>query len=142
METIKLIFKKIIAKPFPAIFGLIGIFVSPLVATALNSFVQWLALAPNANISTLLIIVFVVFILVFVELFYLLSFGKELLNPFDIYPYEEETDTCIDKKTGIRYCPTGITDNQKHRVRKEYEMWICSNKNCKNSIPPIRGKQW
>lgn len=141
MNTIKFIFKRIKVKPFPAIFGLLGILVSPLLATTLNSFVQWLAKAPDVNISTLLIFVFVLSIVLLVNLFYLLSFAKDLLNPFDIYPYDDETNTCKDKD-GKRYCPTGISDNKKHPVRKENGVWICSNKNCKNSIPPAVGKQW
>jgi hypothetical protein len=141
MNTIKYIFKRIKVKPIPAIFGVLGILISPLIAKSLDSFVGWLAKAPDANISTLLIFVFILFILLLVNLFYLIPFAKDLLNPFDMYPYEEEISTCKDKN-GNRYCPTGITDNKKHPVRKENGVWICSNKNCKNSIPPMTGHQW
>lgn len=140
MDTIRFILGKIKAKKFPAIFGVVGIFIAPLVAIALNSFVKWLALDPDSNISTLLIIVFILFIVSFVELFYLLSFAKELLNPFEIYPYDEQTNTCKDKN-GNRFCPTGMTDSKKHPVRKENGVWICSNKNCKNSYPPTIVRQ-
>ena len=142
MDTIKLIFKKIKVKPIPAILGLISISVSPIIAKILNSFIQWLALDPNANISALLIIVFIVIIISLVELFYVLAFGKELINPLDIYPYDEETNTCLDKNNNKRYCPTGISDNKKHPVRKENGVWICCNKNCKNSISLPISKQW
>jgi hypothetical protein len=142
MHTIKFILKKIKAKPIPVVLTILSIVVSPLIPTVLNSFVKWLELDAIANISILLIIVMVTLIIIISEIFYLFSFAKELLNPFDIYPYDEETNTCVDKKTGKRYCPTGMTDNKRHPVRKEFGIWLCSNKNCKNSIPPPISKQW
>ena len=119
MNTVKYIFKKIKLKPFPAIIGLIGIILSPLISNILNSFVQWLSLAPNANISTLLVLVFVLSIILLVILFYLFSFATELKNPFEIYPYDEESNICLDVKTGKRYCPTCIIENKKSPVRRK-----------------------
>ena len=142
MNTVKYIFKKIKLKPFPAIIGLIGIIITPLISNILNSFVQWLSLAPNANISTLLALVFVLSIILLVVLFYLYSFAIELKNPFEMYQYDEKSNTCLDVKTGKRYCPTCISENKKSPVRLENGVWICSNKNCENSIPPTFGHQF
>ena len=142
MNTIKYIFKKIKLKPFPAIIGLIGIILSPLISNILNSFVQWLSLAPNANISILLVLVFILSVLLIVVLFYLVSFATELKNPFETYSYDEKSNTCLDSKTGKRYCPTCIGNNKKSPVHQENGAWICTNKNCKNSIPPMYGHQF
>ena len=141
MNYLEIIFQKIKIKPMPAILGILGMLVSPLINYVLSSFVNWLALAPSINISTLLIIIIILSIFSIVLLIYLFSFVKEVSNPFDRYQFNEETNTCIDIKTGKRYCPTGISSNEKHPVKMENGEWICSNKNCKNSFSRTIGYQ-
>lgn len=141
MNYLKIFFNKIKNKPIPAILSLLGAFFTLLIKSVLDSFVNWLALAPKTNISTLLIIVVLLSIISLALLIYLFFFIQEITNPFDRYQYDEETDTCKDIKTGKRYCPTGISSNEKHPVKMENGEWICSNKNCKNSFSRTIGYQ-
>ena len=63
-------------------------------------------------------------------------------DPFKGFTMDQETQTCIDNKTAIHYCPSCLGDNRKSPMLHEDNYWRCSNADCKNSrMRPVGTQQ-
>ena len=97
---------------------------------------------PTATIQALgWIIVILVCLLALLIAFSISQFQKNK-NPFKNCTLDQNTGVCIIENDNKHYCPSCWGKNLKYPVKYEFDIWLCTNRDCKNSEHPMKSKQW
>ena len=67
---------------------------------------------------------------------YIIHLRRRLSDPFKGLVIDNQTQTCIDPKTNLRYCPSCLGKNNKFPMFHEDTGWYCANRDCPNSHRP------
>ena len=141
MNLIKFIFKNAELSILAKLLGLIGSLLLALAILIYNPLIDLFSANSGLWLRIFLILLLILSLVVVVLILSL----RNLLNPYYNLSFDDKTNTYVENGTDNKFCPTCLSENKKSRMYKSGNLWLCSNKNCKNSkapLPPMIGHQF